>query len=302
MSKKIKRLFPILQIRILLKKIKRMQKTASMKTLKMKIVKRYDNIPKNEISSEIQDAVDFLRENLYSISPYPHPFTKKYHPKKIKVFRDKGLKMNYVLHDGKKLYFKSKMNGYNVRNAYSDLLVEQDLESPHRYETREFSVLNGDIVADIGSAEGIFALSVVERAKKLYLFESDKEWIDALKATFEPWKDKVTIIRQYVSDVDTDNTVTIDRFFDQNPVDFIKADVEGAEPKLLNGATKLLAQQNPLKIAICTYHKKDDAKIVEEILGKHRFSVNFSDGYCLLHIDDLEPPFFRKCLIRARKD
>lgn len=47
------------------------------------------------------------------------------------------------------------------------------------------------MIADIGSAEGNFSLSNIENVKKVYLFESDKEWIEALEATFRPWRDKV---------------------------------------------------------------------------------------------------------------
>jgi hypothetical protein len=38
-----------------------------------------------------------------------------------------------------------------------------------------FDVDVDDIVGDIGAAEGSFGLSIVEKAKKLYLFEMDEE-------------------------------------------------------------------------------------------------------------------------------
>ncbi|MDR0567342.1 MAG: methyltransferase, partial [Prevotellaceae bacterium] len=59
----------------------------------------------------------------------------------------------------------------------------------------------GDVVVDAGVAEGIFALSVVERAKELYLFEADKDWIAPLEATFAPFGNKANIVNCYVADI-----------------------------------------------------------------------------------------------------
>ena len=83
--------------------------------------------------------------------------------------------MCYVLYDSKRLYFKKGWSEERVQGYYNSLLIEQDAASPHRYESADFRVREGDVVVDAGVAEGIFALSVVERAKELYLFEADKD-------------------------------------------------------------------------------------------------------------------------------
>jgi hypothetical protein len=48
-------------------------------------------------------------------------------------------------------------------------------------------------------------------------------------------------------------------------VDFIKADIEGAERDMLKGATQVLREHAP-KLAICTYHMSDDPVVLEGII------------------------------------
>jgi hypothetical protein len=183
-------------------------------------------------------------------------------------------------------------------------LVEQDAASPHRYETTEFHVSEGDVVVNAGVAGGNFALSIVDKVKKIYLFEVDKAWIEVLKITFAPWKDKVVIVNKYVSDNNKGNCITLDNFFGQEQIDFIKADIEGAEPLLLAGAETILSRQTSMKIVLCTYHKHDDAETLNQILTAKGFHTEFSKGYMIfLHeiYDKLKPPYLRKGVIRGVK-
>ena len=158
-------------------------------------------------------------------------------------------------------------------------------------------------MADIGVAEGNFALGAVEKVKALYMFETDKEWIEALNATFEPWKDKVHIINKFVGDQNNSKQTTLDDFFmGKEPISFLKIDVDGAEAKLLKGCDQILSQKSPLKIALCTYHKQDDEKDFTTLLSRKGFSISHSDGYMLFHMDKkMKAPFFRRGLIRAVK-
>ena len=48
-------------------------------------------------------------------------------------------------------------------------------------------------------------------------------------------------------------------------VDFIKADIEGAERYMLRGSMKVLERFAP-KLAICTYHLPDDPKVLRETI------------------------------------
>jgi len=48
-------------------------------------------------------------------------------------------------------------------------------------------------------------------------------------------------------------------------IDFIQADIEGAERNLLRGAVEVLKEHRP-RLAICTYHLKDDPVVLIKII------------------------------------
>jgi FkbM family methyltransferase len=61
---------------------------------------------------------------------------------------------------------------------------------------------------------------------------------------------------------------TLDKFVEENKlerVDFIKADIEGAERDMLKGAVNVLKTFAP-KLAICTYHLPGDPEVLEKII------------------------------------
>jgi FkbM family methyltransferase len=63
-------------------------------------------------------------------------------------------------------------------------------------------------------------------------------------------------------------TVTLDEFIEKNnlkSVDFIKADIEGAERNMLKGAKWTLKDFAPM-LAICTYHLPDDKEVLEALI------------------------------------
>ena len=144
---------------------------------------------------------------------------------------------------------------------------EQDLKSPHRYLTNTFKAEKDDVLADIGAAEGNFSLSVIENIRKVYIFEHDSEWIEALKATFAPWAEKVEIVSKYVANHNDGSHVKLDTFIEKKEaVTFLKIDVDGAEANVLKSGKNLLSSTRPLKIALCTYHKNNDEKEFTSLL------------------------------------
>lgn len=271
------------------------------------ILKYYKNIPSSDITDEQKEVVEYLEKN--PISVFPYDFCKSYISSNVEVFRDKANDLLYVLHDDKRLYFKRSWSEEIIKGKYNFLQIEQDNRSPHRYLTSSFFVSEGDVVIDVGVAEGNFALSVIEKVKKMYLFETDEEWIEALNITFNPWRDRVKIIHKFVSDRDDDKNITLDSMFkEKDKIDFIKIDVDGAERDLLKGCTNLLSRLEPIKVALCTYHKAEDEKEFQELLISEGFKVEFSKGYMIFleeikppYRDTLKPPYLRRGLIRAVK-
>lgn len=251
-------------------------------------------------SPEIESALHYLRHNPLQVFPYE--FQDKYIARDIEVYKDGDKGLPYVLLDYKRLYFKRRWGKQKIQNLFNLLSKEQDPRSPHRYLSDQFIFDKGEMLVDVGAAEGNFALSVVEKASRLILFEADKEWIEPLKATFEPWKDKVEIVNKFVGDIENAKSTTLDSYIcGKNSPMFLKIDVEGAESRLLKGAERILGQQ-ALKVAVCTYHKQEDEKQFTALLQQYGFETCCSEGYMLFYFDKkIKAPYFRRGLIRAKK-
>ena len=252
------------------------------------------------------NELKFIQEKSATNFPYsfvfPYNFIYTYSITDIKVLKDIEKDLLYVIHRGKRLYFKRSMKTeLAVQIAYYCLLIEQDEQSPHRYLDNDFTIDQNNIVLDVGAAEGIMGLDNIEKISKLYIFEVNNEWIEALNATFEPWKEKVFVVNKYVSNIDDNKTITLDHFFGEDKIDFIKIDVEGAEMSIFEGSTQIL-HRDAIKIAVCTYHKQEDAEKIEQVLLKNKFMCSFTPNYMLFIFEDMKPPYFRKALLRAKKN
>jgi hypothetical protein len=269
------------------------------KSLRKKILKHFSSLPENEVNDEQREILRYLEKNPVSIFPYP--FQDKYSADQIEVIYDEEKSMRYVMQDGKRLYFKKRWGEKRIKRAYSDLVREQDTDSPHRYLSESFTLGNDDVIADIGAAEGNFSLSVIEKIRKVYFFEYDREWTEALTATFAPWSEKVEIINKYVSDSDDEKHVRFGTFFrEKKDITFLKIDVDGAEAMVLNSCYDVFKDPGHLKIALCTYHKNNDEKDFTLLLKNYGFSVTPSKGY-MIHFYDkkMKAPYLRRGLIRA---
>jgi hypothetical protein len=271
------------------------------KVLRSDILAFYAN-SKEAVSGEIAEVLDYIRNRRIAMLPYY--FLDQYVESLNEVLYDKDLRMSYVMMEGKRLYFKKGWSNKRIRLSINELRKEQDSRSPHCYVKDDFRINKGDVLVDIGAAEGIFALVNVEIASRIILFESKNEWLEPLQATFAPWKEKVTIVNKFVGDVSNAKGITLDDYFPrgEHPT-FLKIDVEGAESSLLKGCTRILSEQTPLKVAICTYHKEEDERELNEILLQYGFATSHSDGYILTYTDrKLKAPYFRRGLIRAMKN
>lgn len=248
---------------------------------------------------------DYKKEILFiakhGISMFPYSFSKKYSDFECEISFDNIEDKHFVLHKGKRLYFPRGMNREEVKEAYKQLIMEQEEESPHRYWSDLNHPQQGDTFVDVGAAEGIIALDLIDIVDKVILIECAEVWKDALEATFAPYKDKVEVLSLYCCErVEGSDKSTIDKIVEKakNPV--IKMDIEGAEIDALKGAEKTLKRRD-VKWAVCTYHRKTDAEKIEKILIKFNIECEYSDGYLLLPYDSkYEYPYFRKGVLRAR--
>ena len=269
--------------------------------LRKEILDYYKGIPNGEIDSEKRSLVSFLKRNYLGVFLYPWRYN--YDWQKVKVYFAKGIDLKYVLFRGNRLFFKRVWSDEKIKKAYYFLQMEQDPSSPHKYLTKDFIVGQNDVVADIGVAEGNFALEIIDSVSKVYLFEADPEWIEPLKATFKPWGNKVEIINKFVSDIDDKANVSLDNYFqNKDQPNFLKIDAEGSETNILKGANRIIESESSLKIGLCTYHRQEDAEVFSGLLKKRTcsFEISFSQGYMLFMYDpNIAPPYFRRGLIRA---
>lgn len=279
---------------------KPIRKKILLNKLRKKIPAFHESDPTFLNDLERKEVIEFIK--IHGVEVFPYSFINKYIESDIDVFVDKESGMKYVLMDGKRLYFKRRWSVSRIRRSFHDLSLEQDEKSPHRYLAAEFDISEDDVLADVGAAEGNFSLSVIERVRKVYLFESDPEWIEALEKTFEPWRSKVEIIPKYISDKNDQRNCTGDVFFSDRELTFLKIDVDGGERNLLFGFENILSHRANLKVALCTYHQHDDEHDFTKLLRGKGFSVNPSYGYMIFHYDKkLKAPYLRRALLRAVK-
>jgi Methyltransferase FkbM domain len=230
-------------------------------------------LPKNDKNK----ALAFIGR--HGITHYPGDYSLTYKNKNVDLVFDDNLALHYVIHNQKKLYFPKSFSTEKIKTLYLSLITEQDEHSAHRY-VNAYDELIGKTLLDIGSAEGIFSLDTIEFVDRVYLFEFEDYWIEALNATFEPWKNKTTIIQKYVSDKKEGIYTTIDDFFKDKTKDnlFLKMDIEGAELSALQGAKATLSIGKNIHIAVCTYHKPEDPEVINTFLESLHFKTYFTNG------------------------
>ncbi len=203
---------------------------------------------------------------------------------------------NLYLHDLNELGFPIKMYLHSIAlfTTYTVNHYQKTVSDKHILKVEE-----GDVVLDLGGCYGDTALyfaHLVGETGKVYSFEfipSNQEiWQrnvdlnlnlkDRIELVGNPVWDKSRVKMFYKdsgasSQVSFENsekyngtteTVAIDDFVKENnlsSVDFIKTDIEAAEPYAIKGALEIIKKFKP-KLAISIYHNMDDfTGIVEQI-------------------------------------
>ena len=165
------------------------------------------------------------------------------------------------------------------------------------YERGAVQLCEGDIVIDAGSCIGGFsALASAKGCGKAYAFEPVPHVIEDYLSKTAAWNKNIEVCEFALSDSEgeltlaginglsgasafmgmddtggdclTVKTITLDEFVKRDNierVDFIKADIEGAERHMLNGAKNILREFAP-KLAICIYHLPDDLQVIRKII------------------------------------
>jgi FkbM family methyltransferase len=166
-------------------------------------------------------------------------------------------------------------------------------EGPYLYH--QVQIKKGDIVIDAGANMGLFSALASHLGGIVYAFEPVKEIREKYLEKTAQLNPNINIVPLALSNktgttdiyVNSNNlggssiilqgqsgtketilTTTLDDWVKQNnipKVDFIKADIEGAERLMLEGAQWVLKTYAP-KLAICTYHLPDDKEVLTNLI------------------------------------
>ncbi|RJP27681.1 MAG: FkbM family methyltransferase [Candidatus Omnitrophota bacterium] len=173
---------------------------------------------------------------------------------------------------------------------FYQVIVEQCFpDSWHKYSCDHTLVEDGDIVADCGAGEGLFALINIAKCKRLYAIEPHPSFVDALSKTFGghenieilPFALSDRLGDAFLSDAGLTSSLgvsiegipvkvtTIDTLFYERsvPCTYIKGDLEGFDYLMLKGAENTIRENLP-KIAVTTYHATNHAELISRYLKK----------------------------------
>lgn len=262
-------------------------------------------VQKNEKYKSYLDIIQKRKK----VSVYNSVFEDKYDKACIVVNKEKHSGYKYVTYNGHNLYYPRFSRTEWIKVYHNSIMLEQDRESPHRYLELNES-LRDYIVFDLGAAEGNFSLAVMDSIKHVYLFEGDKRWIGPLNRTFQPWKEKITIINKNVSNKKKKEEVKLSEYINEllllNKITcedslFIKMDIEGNEEDIFDDLKEIIKQFKNLKMAICLYHHQGaEYHIIKNIPLYCKYMVR--DGYMIFKDDQLKFPFFRHGILRIEKN
>ena len=210
------------------------------------------------------------------------------------------------------------------RNGWVDnYIFLNSIHEPNILKVIKYSISKGDIVVDIGANIGqhtLFMSKFTGEKGKVYCFEplnknyrSIKKSIDLnnfKNVTVEKKAvgEKNTMIKIFIPNSNNDRSsrklfevssdkyeetemVTLDDYFSNKKIHFIKIDTEGFEPEVISGADKIITQHKPtilLEYSPLFYEqRKIESSSLLEYLSSQNYILNDIDsGYG--HIDDIE--------------
>lgn len=209
-----------------------------------------------------------------------------------------------------------KSNEINIRNSINaigniilpEYLCEYSIGQESPYEHGLVQLRKDDVLFDLGANVGVYSAVGINKGAKVFSFEPDCSLHKYIKENTSINGEESVIVPLAVSDccgktdfyINTDsraanslfvrdshiekvsvNTITIDSFVkenDINRIDFIKADIEGAERHMLEGARETIRKFSP-KLSLCTYHLSDDVKVLTEMIMDINFNYKIVYGW-----------------------
>lgn len=177
--------------------------------------------------------------------------------------------------------------------CYSDIKLAS--ETPYEYEGVTLDAFEKGVVFDLGANQGYFAVLAASLGHTVYAFEPSKNLQGNLLEYSKIYDERINVEEAAVGDYDGEGELYVDAFSDDansmvlktnaeetekikvvtldeyvknkniQRIDFIKADIEGAERNMLWGAKKVLKEFSPM-LSICTYHLPDDPEVIQKAI------------------------------------
>ena len=285
-----------------------------MKLRKGKVYISVLNFIEKDNNPELKGIIPYMKKAGYLKFFYGN-WTLKYEKSDYPIDLRRKDGVFYVRHklfNGKikKLYMPKGKGAGNCKLYYQSLLLDQDIESPHRYlfeENYNYIKKMGGTVLDLGAAEGNFSLEMGEIANSIICFEPDENMRFALNKTMNPYKEKMKVVSKFVGEVtdNENNTISVDDYFGNSipeDISVIKMDIEGFEQAALRGMKKTLEKNPNAIILVCAYHQPQAEAEIRDILGSMGYDVKNRKGYMFFHeFDNFVEPYYRRGVLEARK-
>lgn len=197
----------------------------------------------------------------------------------------------------KKIFWPAKFSISRLNQVVAESFDTNDW---HYYQKEHTEITNGEVILDIGTAEGLLPISVIDRCKHIYMIEPSKLFCNCLNKTFSEFKEKTTIFNVAVGNIDgtinfdenslegmisNENTASsqeipinkIDTLLNnKQKITYLKADIEGFELEMLKGAEQTIKANKP-KIAITTYHTQNNPKeiinLIQSFVPEYKYYV-----------------------------
>lgn len=234
-------------------------------------------------------------------------FLEPYFSPEKQCYNFSGIYMSEVIKDKENVYWEC------LDNLAPHLLDTEnwDVEKQSRlneglqdgtYIFGDVRLSPGDVVIDAGANLGFFSAYASHKRCQVHAFEPDQHNRECLQQTAAlnndifihaqalmdrtgktrfladgSYRSTIAFLDKTEANVTEVEALTIDAFVNEKAfprVDFIKADVEGAERLLIKGAFQTLRKMSP-KLSICTYHYPDDPQILEQLImeANSRYTV-----------------------------